>query len=87
MTAALFVFYILCAVALAAWCTGVVYYFRAARAAQAGTPWSVRAQPLYLLTKPEVWTPDGRRYWKMYFACMVVFVASMAGMFLADRLL
>jgi hypothetical protein len=67
-----------------AWLVGVVFFFRAARSAKAGTPWKVRAQPFYLLTKPDVWTVEGRQYWKVYFLSMAVFAACIGIMFLVD---
>ena len=86
MTPYALLFYVLTATAVLAWFVGVFFYFRAVRGATPGTPWRIRAQPLYLLVTPEVWPPEAHRHWRAHFACMAVFVLCIATIFLVDRL-
>jgi hypothetical protein len=78
--------YLLIGLALVSWCLGVLFFVRAVRAAEPGTPWTVRAQPLYLLVKPDAFTAEARQHWRHYFVCMAVFAGCIGIMFLIERL-
>jgi hypothetical protein len=74
-------FYALSGLSVAAWTVAVWFYFRAARSAKPGTPWRIRGQPLYLILKPEVWSPESRHYWRQYLLWLVAFAACIGLMF------
>ena len=63
--------------AVVAWGAGVVFMFRVARHAQRliAPPWYINWNPLNLLFRPDLWTPEAER------DCMAVLVS--LGLFLA----
>ena len=72
---------------VATWVMGGIYLAKAARRARPGTSWWTRTNPLSPLTHPDIWPPEAKRYWRLHYVSLGVFLALCAlGMVLVDEL-
>ena len=72
---------------VAAWVSAGLYLAKASRLAKPGTSFLARTNPFSLLTRPDIWLPESRRYWRIHYISLGVFlVLCVLGILLADAL-
>ena len=75
------------AVGVATWAIAGICLAKAARGATPGTSWWTRTNPLSPLTQPHLWSAESKKYWRLHYISIGVFIGLCAlGIVLAEAL-